>query len=360
VSGEDALGAGLAQGEPADGASGSTSATPPPEAPVPGTLATVRAAFSRWGRWLLLAVGALATVLLVRGVGADKVWLALSTAAPWLPVIIGLELGIFSMDALAIRSLLGEDGQKVPPRAWIRSSALAYAIMIFLPAGRAGGELARASILARHVGGPKAAAAAAKLQAAVLFANFVASVPAAITVATVTGADSPLGVLVLANGVVTLVLGVVVIWAARTTHPESWLARKVLPKDAGQAFYTAIRAMPAVPVRPILLCTAGRALQALQYGIIVLAVGGVLTAQSALVAQGIHLVGAGLGDFVPNQVGVTEGAYGLFASALGLSTHRATSVAIALVARVSQFLLAGLAALLASVIIREPAPKATA
>src|SRR5262249_32819691 len=154
------------------------------------------------------------------------------------------DVAVFSMDALAIRALLGpEAAATIPRRAWVRSSAMAYAIMVFLPAGRAGGELARASILARHAGGAKAAAAAAKLQAAVLFANFLASVPAAIAVATVTGADSPLGVLVLANGVVTLLLGACVIWAARGTHPESWLARKILPPHAGQAFHTAIRAM---------------------------------------------------------------------------------------------------------------------
>lgn len=331
--------------------------TPPPPVALPPWIGMVRAAFSRWGRWVLLVIGALAVVMLVRGVGAEQVWLALTTAAPWLPLILVLDMAVFAMDAVAIRLLVGPTAAQVPVRAWIRSSALAYAIMIFLPAGRAGGEVARATVLSRHVGGARAAAAAAKLQAAVLLANFVASIPAAIAVATVVGAGNPLALLILANGIGTLVLGALVIWAARGAHPDSWIARKLLPAHAGAAFHRAVRTMPTVPLRALACCTAGRAFQAIQYGIILLAVGGSFTVQSALVAHGIHLVGAGLGDFVPNQVGITEGAYGLFAPVLGLSAARGTSVAIALVARVAQFILAAAGALLASVVIREPARK---
>ncbi len=44
---------------------------------------------------------------------------------------------------------------------------------------------------------------------------------------------------------------------------------------------------------------------------------------------------------VPNQVGITEGAYRLFAGHLGLQDAVAQAIAIALVHRVCQFALAG-------------------
>lgn len=45
---------------------------------------------------------------------------------------------------------------------------------------------------------------------------------------------------------------------------------------------------------------------------------------------------ARLGDLVPNQVGVLEGAYRVFADALSLGDDPARAVSIALFARVSQ------------------------
>jgi hypothetical protein len=91
----------------------------------------------------------------------------------------------------------------------------------------------------------------------------------------------------------------------------------------------------------VLATSLGRTLQALQYGLMLVAVGGSLTVVSALVSQAIHLVGAGVGDFVPNQVGITEGAYRIFAPALGLEDDPARAIGIALIARACQFLLAG-------------------
>ena len=94
---------------------------------------------------------------------------------------------------------------------------------------------------------------------------------------------------------------------------------------------------------PIGFSVAGRVIQTLQYGVILVAVGGILTPTSALVTEGIHLVGAGLGDMVPNQVGITEGAYRVFASALGLEDAPARAISIALVARLCQSSLAAAA-----------------
>jgi uncharacterized membrane protein YbhN (UPF0104 family) len=64
-------------------------------------------------------------------------------------------------------------------------------------------------------------------------------------------------------------------------------------------------------------------------------------------------VGAGLGDFVPNAVGITEGAYRLFAGALGLGDDPARAISIALVARLCQFSLAGVALIVSQIMARR-------
>jgi hypothetical protein len=102
----------------------------------------------------------------------------------------------------------------------------------------------------------------------------------------------------------------------------------------------------------------GRLFQTVQYGVILVAVGGSLGVLSALISQAIHLVGAGLGDLVPNQAGITEGAYWVFADALGLSSDPAAAVGIALVARFCQYLVAG-AGLVAGLVWRAPIPAAS-
>ncbi len=82
------------------------------------------------------------------------------------------------------------------------------------------------------------------------------------------------------------------------------------------------------------------------------AIGGHATPASALTAQGIHLVGAAAGDLVPNQMGITEGAYRLFTQALELGVAQALS--IALVVRIVQLTLTGVCFALAAGIVRAP------
>ena len=120
---------------------------------------------------------------LVRGAGPAKVARVLEQAAWWLPILVSLEVVQMASDFVALRGLFGREAARVPAATWVRSSALAYAMMMLLPAGRAAGEITRAALLAKYVGAPRAATAAAQLQSAYLFANGVLSSAAWITVA---------------------------------------------------------------------------------------------------------------------------------------------------------------------------------
>lgn len=311
------------------------------------TVAATRAASTRWtwvkriGRALLFVAGVTAVVLLVRSAGPDRVLRTLLDAGPWLPLIVLLECCFMGMDAVALRGMLGEHGKRVPIAVWVRTAMMQYGVMQLLPAGRAGGEIARAAGLAPYVGGAaRAAAAATRLQAATMLGNTMISIPCYVAVALAASATSPLGWAVLINAVITAVIGTVLILAARRSKLGAWLGARVgALASHGPSFDAALRQeTPWTPA--VIATTVGRSFQTVQYGIILLAVGGALTPVSALVAQGIHLVGAGMGDMVPNQAGITEGAYTLFAPALGLEGQLAKAIGIALLARVCQFSLA--------------------
>ncbi|MGE0790171.1 MAG: lysylphosphatidylglycerol synthase domain-containing protein [Sandaracinaceae bacterium] len=323
----------------------------------------------RWGlvkaaaRWLLLLLGVGAVVALVMDAGPAAVWATLLAAGAFLPLVALGEVGFIGMDVISLRLMFGEHAKKVPLAVWLRSAMMAYGIMILLPAGRAGGEVARAAGLATYVGGARAAAGAAVLQGVTLWGNTLISIPCWIAVAMVAGAGSSLGLLVLGNGVVTGVIGSVLLLGARSSKIGAFVTARVdqlarwLAQHSrmgtvlrwrirrwnrhGAKFDESLREM-GTPLRPIVAAFLGRVSQTVQYGVILLAVGGSLTVTSALVAQSIHLVGAGLGDMVPNQVGITEGAYRVFASFLGLEDAVAQAIAIALVHRIVQFSLAGI------------------
>ncbi|GAB5544796.1 MAG: hypothetical protein RLO52_42270 [Sandaracinaceae bacterium] len=293
------------------------------------------------GRWLLFVFGVGGLVYLVHDAGPEAVWSTLYGAGVFLPLIMLCEVGFVGMDVISLRLMFGERAREVPFTVWLRSAMMAYGIMILLPAGRAGGEVMRAANLAPYIGGARAAAGAALLQGVTLWGNTLISIPCYVAVAYESGPTSWLALLVAANGIATGVLGSVLLFGARMSRIGGWLGRRVKALAThGAHFDESLKEMHAVPARPIAAALVGRLFQSLQYGLILLAVGGALTAGTALVSQAIHLVGAGLGDMVPNQMGITEGAYRIFLEYLPALTE-AQAIGIALVHRVCQFLLAG-------------------
>lgn len=285
-------------------------------------------------------------------------WATLVGAGVFVPVIVLLEAAFMSMDVLSLRSLIGAPARDVPLAVWVRSGLMAYAIMILFPGGRAAGEVVRATQLAPYTGGAKAAAYGTRLQAATMLGNTFISIPAAIACFWAGGASGALPWLVLGNGLVTAAIGGGILFVSRRSKLGGWVGQKFSALAShGASFDEALR--DETPFGPALFFSSlGRAFQTVQYGIILLAVGGSLGVLSALISQGIHLVGAGAGDLVPNQAGITEGAYWMFAEALGLSADPAAAVGIALIARFCQYILAGLG-LLVGAVWRAPAREPT-
>jgi uncharacterized membrane protein YbhN (UPF0104 family) len=304
----------------------------------------------RIGRIVLFCGGLSLTAWLINSAGLGRVMDAVRQAGPWLPAVLLLEIGIVACDMTAARALLGDAMSSVAPATWLRSVTLAYASTVVLPAGRAAGEAVRATTLAPAIGVGRATSVCSRLQACVLASNALISFVIAAVVLSEHASEGLLLAL-LGNAIGCTVLSLVVFVAARSERVARWLKKRfkrlaqapeVVPMASGRAG----------DVRATAVCLVGRVIEATQYGVVLLAIGGRATPATALTAQGIHLVGAAAGDLVPNQMGITEGAYRLFTQALGLDDARALS--IALIVRIVQLTLTGTCFVIAAAALRQP------
>jgi len=323
-----------------------------------------RATLPRIARGVLALAGLALVIHLVRAAGPDRVAHVLWQAGTLLPAIVALELVQPASDLLSLRLLLGERSARLPVATWARSSSVAYAMMVLLPAGRAAGEVARAALVARHVGAPAAATASTELQASYLLSNGLVSAIEGAVAASFLGTRSPLVLLLGANTLVMFAVAgalVAILWNARLGR---WLDdalrrltfghRERAPATRESVRVNAAATQPQtsprrLPWRAVIVCSVSRMTQVAQYGVILHAVGGIATVRSALVAHGIHIVGSTLGDVLPNQIGIVDGAYHTFAGALGFGGLAARALSIALIARTAQLLLAGVCVIVAAI-----------
>lgn len=307
----------------------------------------VDAARSTPGRVFAAIVGTTAIFLIVYGLGFANVRHALAGSAPYLAIAVVLEAGILVCSTLSLRALYGKAAGRVPASQFARAALIGYAVQGIIPAGRAAAEATRASLLARWVGAGFSGAAAARMQAVVLIANGLISIPAAIAAALAQGRTvgaSWLPVAIALNAGVALALGFSLIAVVRRAHVGAWLGRHWKRARAfGAELDTALAEEPPVPVRAIAWEFVGRGVQVLQQAVLISCVGGVVGVGSALSAEGIHLVGAAVGDLIPAQLGATEGNFTLAASALGIAA--ASAAAIALLAHLAQLLWVSVGAL---------------
>jgi len=307
------------------------------------------------GRLLLAAAGLGLVVYFVHKAGPERVAAVFMQAGPWVPLILALESLQILSDVVALRCILRNRAADVPATTWVRSSAVAYAMMILLPAGRAAGEITRATLLAQKLGTATAAAAGTQLQASYLSAVVVASSIESVVVACTFGIRTPLVWLLAANALIMAAASgglFALLWDARV---GKWIARahdRVLhTRLSASSWDPGLR--KGLPKRAMLVCLAGRLTQTTQYGVILAAVGGARGVRGAFIAHGIHLVGATLGDLVPNQLGIVDGTYSAFAGALGLGDKTASAISIAFMAHAVQ-LTGAAAGVLVGTITRYP------
>lgn len=290
-------------------------------------------------RGLLFVGGVGLVVWLVRGVGVDRVLAVFRENWAWIPVVALLEMMFVSMDLVSLRVLLGPSARRVSLSLWVRSTAVAYASTILLPAGRAAGEAGRAATISPSVGAADAVAACSRLQACFLLANACVSTLIVSVLVTQGRLGRTLMPLLLGNAAACTAIGGGILLLLANGGVADWIKRKLRRFEAGKEAGT-LRPSRRQVAFAVGSCLVGRLFQTAQYGVALHAVGGHATPVTAFATQGTHLVGAAIGDLVPGQVGVTEGAFRAFAEMLGLGADPARALSIALVARVAQLGLA--------------------
>lgn len=309
------------------------------------------------GRLILATAGLGMVAYLLRGAGPERVARVLWEARSWMPAILAFEIVQILGDVMALRFILRGRAAEVPVSTWIRSSAIAYAMMILLPAGRAAGEVGRATLIAEHVGTPAALNASALLQAVYVFAIGLASAAACAVVASSFGLFATLALLLAANAALMFAITGGLLEIARNAPLGRWFqwarSRLAHPRTAPPAPAASVApSAPAafrLPWRSAIACVTARTAQLVQYGVLLSAVGGTASVRGAFIAHGIHLVGATMGDAVPNQLGVVDGTYRAFAAALGFADAPARALSIAFVAHAVQLTVAGLCVVVAAV-----------
>lgn len=288
----------------------------------------------RWLRAALLALGLGLVGYFVWSTGPGNVALALSEAGRWLPLLAVFEVLVAFTDVGAIAALLGPAAADVPIRSWLRSSAISYTCLALMPAGRTASEAARATVLSPHVGSPRAVTAGAQLQAAALVADAMISLLCAAVLVPFAARARGLPLMLVGNAVLVGAGGVTLLVLARNERVAAAVGRRFPRLVAGLA---AGEGRPHTwGGKACLWSFAGRALQVLEFGVAVVAVGGLLSLPSASAAFGVHAVSATVGVAVPNQLGVADGAYVLYADILGFGAAPARALAAMLTVRVTQ------------------------
>lgn len=312
-------------------------------------------------RWLpilraaLLLAGLAAMVLLVRRVGARTVLEALVVAGPYVPLLVALEAAWMGMDVFVLRALLGRRAPEVPWRVYASSAVNVYPVTILFPAGRTSAEATRAALLAPYLGAPAVALAAILMQGAGLLGNALISLVALVVIVATLGLAHRLAVIVALNALLTAIVGALLLFGARHRFAVA-LLRRFLP--AATAPFAG-EEPTSRPFAAMALSFLGRAVQAALFAIALLATTGALSLRRGLIAQSIATAGSTVGNLVPQQVGVIEGAFTYFAGAIGLGDRPDRAVATVLLIRACQITLTAVT-LLVGIVLRWSGPRPAA
>jgi len=308
------------------------------------------------GRIALGVLGVAAIGAIVHSVGSEGVVAMLRRSAAWMPLLLAIEFARILLESAAPRRLYGEAGRAIPLGALVRAHLVSYALSIAVPAGRASGEAYKAAVLARYANAPLAAAVATAGQALGLLAGAIVALPCAAATFARTG-TSALTAAILVHVAVAGGIGFGIQAATRSTFLMRVLERR-LPRIATSvaAYRGAVQEHGVVPASPLALHVCARALQVVTLGILLRALRADAGPVDALVGQAIAFVGTTAGDWIPLQLGATDGAWALSAPLLHISASDA--VAVAVLAHVVQITWVAVGALVPSVWPAAPAAPA--
>ncbi|HVY48389.1 MAG TPA: lysylphosphatidylglycerol synthase domain-containing protein [Minicystis sp.] len=303
----------------------------------------------------VLGVGAMAAM--VHSVGPAKLLAVLGRCAVFLPFLVLIEVVRIATEWGGMWWLSRDVRRAVAPLPLFRTHVVAYAVSCVMPAGRAACEGTKAAMIAPYVGGPRAAAIAATNQSLCLFAGALIALACAVG-AWIELGSSPVTWGCIVSAVMAILAYAAVQIASRARRLGGFLGRRFEKLRAATAsFQDALEDLPVLHVGAASLWFVNRLLQTVQFGLLVYAVGGPLGVGTALVAEGVNVAGGAAGDFIPGQLGATDGAFALAASSLHIAV--ADAIAVAMVVHFMMLSIALLGALTPLVWRAPPAPVRT-
>ena len=287
----------------------------------------MKSQLKRVGTVLLALVGVAVIVALASRSATTGLAAAVLRVGQWFPLVLVLEAAIVALNAQALAWLYHSAGS--PPlgaELW-RVSLRAQLVAVVAPAGRLVAETIRAAAFAPIAGRARAAGAAAWMQALVLGGNAIIAVPIALATVQWCGMTWPTFAVV-AYCAVSLVLGGAIAIFGRARLGAQLGKRLPLARDAGPAFDEAFRSF--VPGPALVLEATARSLLVLQITVLLHALGAGANLARGFATAGVILAGAAAGDFVPAQMGATDGATTLSAHALHITASDALAITLGL------------------------------
>lgn len=309
---------------------------------------------SALGRMVFAAAGFIVLALLIYHSDPRAVWDAVLHAPLMFPIVVLLQALVVGFESWALVLLYGPKRREIPLREFFRSSMFSFAVVVVFPFGRAVGEAARAAMLARYVGSPQAAAAAAQIQAVTLLGNAFISIPCAVAAYLIVGTGW-LFWAVLGHFAVSALLAAGIIIAGRNAHLVARLGR-FFPGGAewGSKVDAHLKLEARQFAAPVSLVLLSRLVDTLQRMVLLVAVGGSFTVLHGFASEGISLVASSAGDAIPGQVGVIEMGYSMASKVLNLSHSNA--VAMGLLFHLAVLVWVGLGFFVALVMSPSPPP----
>ncbi|HEY6461714.1 MAG TPA: lysylphosphatidylglycerol synthase transmembrane domain-containing protein [Polyangiaceae bacterium] len=297
----------------------------PPVAPSPhraDSAGTRRSPLARRLTTVLFTLaGAALLAWLVSRSHPAQLWVLVRQAAPWLPALFLIEGVRIGVEAWGERRLY--EG-RMPYPTLLRATIVAYSVAALLPGGRAAGEAVKAGMLRARSRLEDTAAAATTIETSSLVvlcaASFLIAVAALSASAVLAGALAVQGCLV---GIGALFVAGI----ARSRGLVKLVARR-WPRIAARLDAVSGRARATHLARPIAAFAVSRALQVVEYGLLFYLVTRRVSLSAAVLSFGVATLAGTVGDSVPVQIGVLEGAFASVQHALGLSPSGALAIAL--------------------------------
>jgi len=281
-----------------------------------------------WIRVALGVVGLAVLVAIVQHIGVGVLVETLRPAVRWLPLIGLLELPRIALETTASWLALGSLAPRIPKTTLFRAHLLGHGIGNLAPAPRVVNETIKATLVAPFVGAAAATAVGFINQAATLITVGLLSIVCGGAIFALEGASLWFWALMV-HAVALVAAGLGLQMVTRAYGPGRWLARRI-PRlaERAKAFREHTLETSLWAPGPVAGLVGSRLVQTLQYGVAAYAVGIDVGFLRAFAAEGVQLVAAAVGVFVPGGVGTQDGAFTLAAELLGTTIARATSLAL--------------------------------